>query len=196
MKHNENFFIWIDLETTGLIPDYDVPLEVAMVITDSPRQPIVQADELDRVLNVVGIYRSTIYATLEELGRMNDWCKKQHTKSDLLLDVSAYGQDLEIVDAQMADLIRKCGAAKATLAGNSVHFDRGFLKEHFPKTFELLHYRNLDTSTLERMLHDVDIKPPFEKPTGHRAPEDIEYSMDVYRFAHRVMSTAAGEGFR
>ncbi|KAJ2764569.1 hypothetical protein IWQ57_005121, partial [Coemansia nantahalensis] len=64
--------VWIDVETTGLVPDKDAILEIAMVVTDAALEPLEPAQSL------------VIHQPASELAKLNTWSRKWHRKSGLL----------------------------------------------------------------------------------------------------------------
>jgi oligoribonuclease len=73
------------------------------------------------------------------------------------------------------------------MAGNSVHFDRGFLLSHMPSLMKMVHYRLLDVS-LFKVLREIWNLPPPEGLTEtkpHTALEDLANSIQSFRLWKR-----------
>jgi len=172
---NEDRLLWLDLETTGLNPQSDAILEVALVVTDFDLRCL---DQIDFVIT----------QSKEELAKMNDWCREQHTASGLLASIED-GLSLDVAEQALVDFIVRNGAKDAALCGNTIRFDRGFLEIQMPRLASLLHYRSIDTSTLVLMSYVCDIALP-EKKDAHRARADIFESIEVARKFRSEMKKA------
>lgn len=164
---NKNRLFWLDLETTGLEVASSTILEVAAVVTDFDLRVI------DQLMMVV----SQPQAVLEQ---MNEWCRNQHKESGLIDSVRDSEICLESAETAIIHFLEHNDAVDAALCGNTITFDRGFIKYHMPRLFDLIHYRNLDTSTLVLMSHVCDLTLP-EKRDAHRARDDIFESIAVAR---------------
>jgi oligoribonuclease len=140
MAQDPNHLIWIDLEMSGLNPDTDRVLEVAIVVTNSELATVAEAP-------VLVVHQSTAV-----LDAMDNWNRSTHTKSGLVERVKASALVESAVEEQM---IRFLGchvpASASPMCGNSVHQDRRFLARHMPRLESYFHYRNLDVSTLKEL---------------------------------------------
>jgi oligoribonuclease len=125
--------VWIDCEMTGLNPEVDCLVEVAVVITNS------ELEVLDAGLEVV------IKPTPEGLANMNDFVRDMHTKSGLIEQFDS-GLDLEEAERIVLEYVQRFvpDARTAPLAGNSIGTDRMFLNRYMPNLDQHLHYRNID----------------------------------------------------
>lgn len=170
---------WIDIETTGLDPQKDFILELALIITDTKLEVLEQQTW---VLNPA--------PENELLARMNDWVIKTHGESGLLQLVGT-GAPAAQVEAEAAQIIAKhTGKYKPTLAGSSPHFDRGFIRSQMPKLDDALHYRHFDTSVLEsafRMWRPDLTQPRDGRNVAHRALDDIQWSVNCARYYRGVL---------
>lgn len=135
---NSNHLIWLDLEMTGLNPDRDHILEIAMVVTDSD-------------LNVVAESASiAIYQPPEVLALMDSWNVKQHTHSGLVERIKQSQMNIEQTEAELIEfLLPLVPPKKSPMCGNTICQDRRFLFRYMPKLEQYFHYRNLDVSTLK-----------------------------------------------
>ncbi|MFG0245699.1 MAG: exonuclease domain-containing protein [Phycisphaerales bacterium JB052] len=177
---NPDFFVFIDIETTGLDPHFNVPLEVALLLVDP------HTGKTQGFLHVLCDDDKKRYTV-----RISDFCTQMHLESGLLGELKEHGgRTFDETDQLLSQFIIQNNAHGSTLAGNSVHFDRGFINAYFPRTAAILHYRNMDTSSLERLIHEAGLKLDFEKPTNHRAMDDINYSARVYKTALALMACA------
>ena len=161
--------IWIDLEMTGLFPDRDRIIEIAVVVTDA--QLTVRAEG-----PVFAIHQSD--ATLDA---MDAWNKGTHGKSGLIDRVKASTVDEAQAQQAVIDWLKQyVGAGKSPMCGNSICQDRRFLANYMPKLESFFHYRNLDVSTLKELAKRW--KPAalegFKKAQAHTALADIHESID------------------
>jgi oligoribonuclease len=161
--------LWLDFETTGLIPDYDVPLEVATVLTDS------ELNELWAFTCPLKPFR------LEPLVKMSGEVAEMHTLTSLFDRIDASGRTLTYAQDQILERIR---GMKLPLGGSSVHFDRNFLTNYMPIVMLSVTHRNIDVSTIRQLVEWW--YPDGEKfvPTGvkHRALDDIRNSIAELKF--------------
>lgn len=161
--------IWIDLEMTGLFPDRDRIIEIAVVVTDA--QLNVRAEG-----PVFAIHQSD--ATLDA---MDAWNKGTHGKSGLIDRVKASAVDEAQAQQAVIDWLKQyVPAGKSPMCGNSICQDRRFLANYMPKLESFFHYRNLDVSTLKELARRW--KPAalegFKKAQAHTALADIHESID------------------
>src|SRR5688572_15440336 len=134
--------IWIDMEMSGLNPETDRVLEVAIVITDSTLElkTIAEAPVL------------VVHQPYDVLDRMDEWNRSTHGKSGLVDRVKASRlSEAEIEDRMIAFLENYVPKGASPMCGNSVHQDRRFLSRYMPKLEEYFLYRNLDVSTLKEL---------------------------------------------
>lgn len=165
----QNCLVWIDLEMTGLNPDHDSILEIATIITDNDLEIIAQGPAL------------VIHQPDSLLSTMDEWNVTHHTASGLVKSVRESVISLAEAEAQTLSFISQyCKAQKAPLCGNSVWVDRIFLRAWMPTLESYLNYRIIDVSSIKEAIRRWYPKRPetrFVKPEGHRALEDITYSI-------------------
>ncbi|HEX6020115.1 MAG TPA: oligoribonuclease [Burkholderiaceae bacterium] len=167
--------IWIDLEMTGLSPERDRIIEVAVVVTDPQVTRRVEGP-------VLAIHQSDAV-----LDAMDTWNKATHGKSGLVERVRASTIDEAAAqEAVIAWLRRYIGAGKSPMCGNTICQDRRFLANYMPRLESFFHYRNLDVSTLKELARRW--KPALlervTKNQAHTALADVHESIDellVYR---------------
>lgn len=167
-------WVWLDLEMTGLQPQTDCVLEIAVVITDSSLQWVLEGPNL------------VIHQPNGVLDRMNDWCKAHHGASGLTAAVQQSQITCKDAEKQVLDFLSQYVEAGASpLCGNSIGTDRKFLEQHMPTLASFFHYRNFDVSSFKiaQTMWSQDI-PAFEKPTGeqHRAMFDVHQSIEEARY--------------
>ena len=169
LASSDQNLIWIDLEMTGLFPDTDRIIEIAVVVTD----PLLTV----RVEGPV----FAVFQTDAVLDRMDNWNKGTHGKSGLTERVRQSGVDEASAQAQvMAFLQQYVPKGKSPMCGNSICQDRRFLANYMPVLESFFHYRNLDVSTLKELARRW--KPAaldgFKKAQAHTALADIHESID------------------
>lgn len=170
----EFYLCFLDFETTGLDPDAHSPIEVAALVTDD------QLTELGR-------FESLIVPS--PWGLWDPFCVELHTKTGLKTIAEAHGQRVEAVSVQLSKFLSEVVpvGAQLHLAGNSVHFDRGFLRRYFPVLERRFHHRHLDVSSV-RLAAEVFTEAPSlggEKP--HRAMADVLRSIEELRHWRAVL---------
>ncbi len=166
---HENNLIWIDLEMTGLYPDKDRIIEIAVVVTDANLEKRVEGP-------VFAVHQSD--ATLDA---MDAWNKGTHGKSGLIYRVKASTIAEAEAAAQTIEFLKKyVPKGKSPMCGNSICQDRRFLANYMPELEAFFHYRNLDVSTLKELAKRW--KPAalegFKKAQAHTALADIHESID------------------
>ncbi len=169
LPKDDHNLIWIDLEMTGLYPDRDRIIEIAVVVTDAQITTRVEGP-------VFAIHQSD--ATLDA---MDNWNKGTHGKSGLIDRVKASTVDEAHAQAQVIEwLSQYVKSGKSPMCGNSICQDRRFLANHMPALEAFFHYRNLDVSTLKELARRW--KPTalegIKKAQAHTALADVHESID------------------
>lgn len=160
--------LWIDMEMTGLDVTKEVPIEIAAIVTDWTFKGLEE-------------YHAIIRQPAKYLDAMDDWNKKHHGESGLLAQIPN-GKPPEVVDAEMAALIKKhFGEERAILAGNSIGQDRLFIDRYLPQMKATLHYRMLDVTSFKIVYNNLYGKK-FTKKQAHRAVDDIRESISELKF--------------
>ncbi len=164
-------FVWIDLEMTGLNPDVDRILEIAVVITGPDLRPL---GELQRVIQQPEF-------TTEKMSKV---VQQMHTRNGLIEECLASTITLrEAERAALALVVQHCLPGDAFLCGNSVHHDWRFLARHMPRLEQYLHYRQVDVSTIKVLVQAWAPSIAYDKQTSiHRALSDIHASIAELRF--------------
>ena len=161
--------IWIDLEMTGLIPEHDVIIEIATVVTDAQ-------------LNVVDEGPSiAIHQSNEILDGMDEWNTNQHNRSGLVKRVQESKISIAEAESQTLNFLMKyVDLGASPMCGNSICQDRRFLYNYMPDLEKFFHYRHIDVSTLKELA--VRWKPNIisnsYKKSRHLALSDIYDSID------------------
>ncbi|MDO9224801.1 MAG: oligoribonuclease [Pseudomonadota bacterium] len=173
MAQNDTHLVWIDMEMSGLEPDSDSILEVALIVTDKDLNlveegPVLVVHQSDAVLDA-----------------MDNWNKGTHGKSGLIDKVKTSTLSGADVEAQMIEFMKKhVGERKSPMCGNSICQDRRFLARHMPKLEAYFHYRNLDVSTLKELAARwrPELKDGFKKANSHTALADIQESIEELKY--------------
>jgi oligoribonuclease len=169
--------IWIDLEMTGLYPDTDCIIEIAVVVTDPNLGNRVEGP-------VLAIHQSD--ATLDA---MDAWNKGTHGKSGLIDRVKASTVSEAQAEVLVIDFLKAyVPRGKSPMCGNSICQDRRFLARTMPTLEAFFHYRNLDVSTLKELAKrwKPEIIAGIKKAQAHTALADVHESIDelVYYREH------------
>ena len=173
MAQDNNNLIWVDMEMTGLNPDTDRIIEVALVITDS------QLNTLDEGPVLV------VHQSDAVLDGMDKWNKSTHAKSGLIDKIKASQLTEADVEAQMIAFLKQHVPSGASpMCGNSICQDRRFMVRSMPQLEAYFHYRNLDVSTLKELVKrwKPDIASGFSKDSKNEALSDIYDSINELKY--------------
>jgi oligoribonuclease len=172
MAQDSKHLIWLDMEMTGLEPDRDRIIEIAVVITDEGLETVAEAP-------VIVVHQSDAV-----LDAMDDWNRNTHGKSGLIGRVRASTIDETAAEQQMLDFLQQWVPARTSpMCGNSVCQDRRFLARHMPQFEAWFHYRNLDVSTLKELARRwrPEVHAGVSKKGTHTALADIHESIAELR---------------
>lgn len=172
-RPNETYLLWVDMEMTGLQPDSDRIIEVAIVITDSQLNTVAEAP----------VY--VVHQSDAALDAMDDWNKNTHGRSGLIQKVKDSVYDEASVEQALIDFIKLyVPKGKSPMCGNSICQDRRFMARYMPKLEDFFHYRNLDVSTLKELCKRwvPNVARGFQKRTKHTALSDIYESIDELKY--------------
>jgi len=173
MAQDPNALIWIDMEMSGLNPETDRILEIAVVITDSQLNTVAEAPVL------------VVHQPDAVLDAMDNWNKSTHGKSGLIDRVKASKLSEADAEKQMIDFLsRHVPSGASPICGNSVHQDRRFLVRYMPKLDAFFHYRLIDVSTLKELARrwKPDVLNGMVKHGKHEALADIHESIEELRY--------------
>lgn len=173
MATDPNNLIWLDMEMTGLNPDNDRIIEVAIVITDAQLQTVAESPAL------------VVHQPDSILSAMDEWNKSTHGRSGLIEKVKVSQLDEAVVEAQMlAFVAQHVPANTSPMCGNSICQDRRFLARWMPKLEQYFHYRNLDVSTLKELAKrwKPEIMSGISKHGKHEALADIYESIEEMKY--------------
>ncbi|PSB91978.1 oligoribonuclease [Candidatus Pandoraea novymonadis] len=179
---HESNLIWLDMEMTGLRPDVDRIIEIAVVVTDSTltkrvEGPVFAINQPDLVLD-----------------GMDDWNKLTHSRSGLIKRVKSSIFNEETVQEKLIEWLSEyVPSNKSPMCGNSICQDRRFMARYMPKFESFFHYRNLDISTLKELCRrwEPGVYRGFKKRSAHTALADIHESIDelIYYRANFLNTT-------
>ncbi len=172
-RPNEFNLIWVDMEMTGLDPDNDRIIEVAVVVTDPELNVLAEGP-------VFAIHQSD-----EILDGMDAWNKGTHGRSGLIERVKASTVTEEEASAALIAFLKPfVPVGKSPMCGNSICQDRRFMARGMPKLEAFFHYRNLDVSTLKELCRrwKPELASGFKKHQKHTALADIIESIEELKY--------------
>jgi oligoribonuclease len=170
---DQNNLVWLDMEMTGLTPETDCVIEIAMIVTDA---------NLNVLAEMPGV---AIHQSDAVLAAMDSWNQSTHKKSGLIDRVKASTLDEAAVQAQMLAFLREHVPAKTSpMCGNSICQDRRFMARAMPELEAFFHYRNLDVSTLKELAKrwKPTIMSGMKKHGKHEALADIQESIEELKY--------------
>jgi len=164
--------LWIDLEMTGLNPVDDRILEVGVIATDWQFNEIATYEAVKKV-----------GPSLMKTRMVGEFWEKFPEVRDQLMTQNADSKNGRTVENELIDFVNEHfdTSDRIILAGNSIHQDRKFIENEWPRLNELLHYRMLDVSAW-KIVFEGKYKKKFAKPEAHRAMEDIRGSIEELRY--------------
>jgi oligoribonuclease len=180
MPADQNNLIWIDMEMTGLTPDSDRIIEIALLVTDAQLKVLAEGPVL------------VVHQPDEVLGAMDTWNKGVHGKSGLIDKVKVSRLDEAAVEARMLEFLAPHVPAGASpMCGNSICQDRRFLARSMPRLEAFFHYRNLDVSTLKELVKrwKPEIAKGLKKEGKHEALADILDSIEELKYYRKTIMT-------
>jgi oligoribonuclease len=168
-RFSETNFVWVDMEMTGLNPDSDRVIEIAVVVTDAELDVIAEGPVL------------ALHQPESILLGMDSWNTATHGRSGLTERVRASTVDEEVAtDQLLAFLAPLVPRGKSPMCGNTICQDRRFMARWMPRLEAFFHYRNVDVSTLKELARrwQPEVHRSFEKKSRHEALADIYESID------------------
>ncbi len=165
--------VWVDMEMSGLQPETDRILEIAMIVTDGDLNIVAEGPVL------------VVHQEDAVLDRMDAWNKGTHGKSGLIDKVKASTLTEADVEAEcLAFLKQHVKSSISPMCGNTIHQDRRFMNRYMPKLEAYFHYRNIDVSTIKELCKrwQPEIAKGFSKQQAHTALADIIESVEEPRY--------------
>ncbi len=169
----ESNLVWVDMEMTGLDPDRDRVIEVAMVVTDAELNILAEAPVL------------VVHQSDAVLDAMDAWNTGTHGRSGLTERVKASSLDEAAVQQQFIAFMQQYAPrGKSPMCGNSICQDRRFMARHMPELEGFFHYRNVDVSTLKELCRRwrPELIAGFKKQQRHEALADILESIEELKY--------------
>lgn len=173
MAQDPGALVWIDLEMTGLDPERDRIIEIAVVVTNSQLEAVAEGP-------VIAVHQGE-----ETLAGMDAWNQQTHGRSGLTQRVRTSPTDERAAELSVLDFLREHVAARVSpMCGNSVCQDRRFLARYMPELEAYFHYRNLDVSTVKELVRRwrPDLAKGVVKKGAHQALADIQESIEELRY--------------
>jgi oligoribonuclease len=173
IRPDANRILWLDMEMTGLDPERDRIIELAIVVTDNELEIVAESEAL------------VVHQPDSVLDAMDAWNKSTHGRSGLIDKVRASTLDEPTAEAAMLAFAARWVPARASpMAGNSICQDRRFLARYMPALEAHFHYRNLDVSTLKELCKrwQPEVARGFVKRGAHTALADIHESIQEMRY--------------
>ena len=167
-KSDQNL-VWLDCEMTGLRPEHDKIIEIAVVVTGPKLEPRIEGPVL------------VIHQSEAQLAGMDAWNRGTHGKSGLIDKVKASSLTEQAAQKIILDFLMTYLPSKVSpMCGNSIGQDRRFLAKYMPELEAFFHYRNLDVSTLKELAKRwrPEIYNAFKKHQRHTALADVQESID------------------
>jgi oligoribonuclease len=172
-RPNELNLVWVDMEMTGLNPDTDRIIEVAVVVTDSELNVLAEGPVF------------AIHQPDEILNGMDSWNKGTHGRSGLIDRVKASTVSEAEAESALVDFLKHfVPSGKSPMCGNTICQDRRFMARTMPKLEAFFHYRNVDVSTLKELCKRwrPELANGFKKHQKHTALADIIESIEELRY--------------
>ena len=169
LAKNDNNLVWLDCEMSGLDPERERLLEIAIVVTGPNLTPRIEGP-------VVVVHQSDAL-----LAGMDAWNKGTHGKSGLIDKVKASVVTEAQAEELLIDFMKKyVSKGVAPMCGNTIGQDRRFLLKYMPHFEAWFHYRNLDVSTLKELSKrwKPQVYNSFKKQQSHTALADVHESID------------------
>jgi len=170
---DETRLVWVDMEMTGLRPEIDRIIEIAVVVTDSDLNPLAEGPVL------------VIHQPDAVLDAMDAWNTATHGRSGLTEQVRRSRITEAVAQAQVLDFLHDwVPQGKSPMCGNSICQDRRFMARYMPELEAWFHYRNLDVSTLKELCKRwaPAVARGFDKRSAHTALADILESIEELRY--------------
>lgn len=169
MAAHDQRLIWLDMEMSGLDPEKERILEIAMVVTEADLSEVARAPVL------------VVHQEDALLDAMDHWNQSTHSKSGLIGRVKASMFDEAQVESRLLDFLAPLvPAGKSPMCGNTIGQDRRFMVKYMPRLEAYFHYRNLDVSTLKELSlrWKPEVYRSFEKEGRHEALADVLESIE------------------
>lgn len=178
IQKNETNLVWVDMEMTGLSPEKDYIIEIAVIVTDAQLYKCVSGPVF------------AIHQDEKILDNMDTWNKTMHAKTGLLDRVKESTETEYTVQTKLLDFLKELvPVGKSPMCGNSIGQDRRFMERYMPDLASFFHYRNLDVSVLKELSKRwyPSIHKKFKKKNAHTALADVQESIEELRYYRREL---------
>jgi len=169
LKKSDLNLVWLDCEMTGLDPEAERLIEIAVIVTGPNLEPRIEGPVL------------VIHQSDEVLNKMDAWNKGTHGRSGLIDKVKASATTEAEAEAELIAFLSKyVPKGTSPMCGNSIGQDRRFLVKYMPKLEAFFHYRNVDVSTFKELAKrwKPEVYSSFKKAQKHTALADVHESID------------------
>ena len=169
--------IWIDLEMTGLIPEKDVIIEIATVVTDADLNVLAEGPSI------------AIHQSGEFLAGMDEWNTEHHTNSGLVKRVKESDVSTKQAEIQTLKFLQQhVNPGASPMCGNSICQDRRFLYNYMPELEKFFHYRHIDVTSLKELVArwKPEVAMQYSKESAHLALSDVYDSIDELKHYRSV----------
>ena len=172
LDRKKDRLVWLDMEMSGLNPEKERILEIAMVVTNGDLEIVAEGPVL------------VIHQEDALLDAMDAWNKGAHGRSGLITKVKESNVTEDAAEKLCLEFLAKHVKAGASpMCGNTIHQDRRFMARYMPKLEAYFHYRNIDVSTIKELCRrwQPEIAKSFSKQQAHTALADILESIEELR---------------
>jgi oligoribonuclease len=169
LPKSDRNLVWLDCEMSGLDPEAERLLEIAVVVTGPDLEPRIEGPVL------------VIHQSDELLAKMDAWNQATLGRSGLIDKVRASTVTESQAERQLiAFLERYVPKGAVPMCGNTIGQDRRFLVRYMPALEAFFHYRNIDVSTLKELARRwrPEVYAAFKKRQQHTALADVHESID------------------
>lgn len=173
IMQDANNLVWLDMEMTGLNPDNDKIIEVAMIITDKDLNTLAQSE----------VY--VVHQSDTVMNQMDAWNTATHARTGLTERVrNATATEAQVEQALLDFMTHWVPEKTSPMCGNTIHQDRRFMARYMPRLEAYFHYRNLDVSTLKELARrwKPEIAKGVTKKGAHQALDDILESIEEMKY--------------
>ncbi|MRD55353.1 oligoribonuclease [Betaproteobacteria bacterium LSUCC0115] len=173
IRPSDDHLVWVDMEMSGLDPESNRILEVAVVVTDGQLNIVAHGPVL------------VVHQTDEHMATMDAWNQGTHGRSGLTEKVKQSTLNEAQAEAELLAFLKTVvPASKSPMCGNTIHQDRRFMARYMPALEAYFHYRNLDVSTIKELCRRwrPEVYKGFEKKGAHTALADILESIEELRY--------------
>ena len=166
--------LMLDFETTGIEPESNYILEVGFIALNISKGKFQILKD--------GNYLIKNNKPASQLP-MNDFARRMHTSNGLIQEIDSGGEFVVTLQEAESRIIRTMkevfgdNVSGLRLSGNSISFDRSYIKIHMLNLERILHYRMFDTSNYFEIKKELGVGHPVPRLAAHRALNDCRMSL-------------------